>query len=226
MTELINIVLEHPDFLVVDKPANVNFHDEGDLGQGFFNQCMNQYGHTLYPVHRLDKVTSGLVIMAKTLEAAQWFQLAFADKQIIKFYIAVTDQKPKKKQGTIKGDMAKARRGQWKLLKTKVSPAVTRFHTVPLTQPGSRLFLLKPETGKTHQLRVAMKSISAPILGDELYSGSNSDRVYLHATRLVFNYKDQNIDLIRLPNSGQVFLEDQLKIESVVEQLLELNWPS
>lgn len=225
MNTNIEIAFEHEDFIVVVKPPNVNFHDEGDLGQGFFNQCKTAFNQELYPVHRLDKVTSGLVVMAKSLCAAQWFQQAFNDKLITKFYIAISDQKPKKKQGSIKGDMAKARRGQWKLIKTLKNPAITKLHTVPLAHPGRRLFLLKPETGKTHQLRVAMKSLGSVIVGDELYGSDSADRVYLHAARLIFTYQDQYIDVTKIPTDGELFLAERQTVAKEVDNLLELNWP-
>ena len=61
--------------------------------------------------------------------------------------------------------MQKARNGAWKLCQSKENPAITRFESVSC-EPNLRLFILKPQTGKTHQLRVAMKSLGSPILGD------------------------------------------------------------
>lgn len=61
---------------------------------------------------------------------------------------------------------------------------------------------MQPKTGKTHQLRVAMKSLGSPILGDKLYSGSQADRVYLHAYQLDFEYENEKISVQALPTSG------------------------
>ena len=61
--------------------------------------------------------------------------------------------------------------------------------------PNLRLFILQPKTGKTHQLRVAMKSLGSPILGDALYGGDSADRTYLHAYQLSFDYFGQAIQI-------------------------------
>ena len=82
-------IAEHHDFIVVDKEAGVNFHDEGDIGSGLFSlvkkQLKSQSNNAeLFPVHRLDKMTSGLVIFAKTLACAQTFGQLFNDHDIEK----------------------------------------------------------------------------------------------------------------------------------------------
>ncbi len=231
----INLVLEHPDFYIVDKPNDIGFHDEEVNGQkqtGFFNMCAAHFSETLFPVHRLDKLTSGLLILARNKKAAIWFQQAFESKQIQKYYLALSDSKPKKKQGSIIGDMAKARLSQWKLLKTKEAPAVTRFFNWGLASEvtkGLRLFLIKPETGKTHQIRVALKSVGSAILGDQLYGAKNEvkpcDRGYLHALMLDFQYNDEQIKLISFPNTGSLFVENKQKIVDLVAEPELHNWP-
>ncbi|WP_105180459.1 TIGR01621 family pseudouridine synthase [Pseudoalteromonas sp. T1lg21] len=176
------------DFLVFYKPAGVSFHSEQCAG--FVVLAEKLVNEKLYPVHRLDKVTSGLIILARNKEAAAEFTTLFSDHKINKFYLAVSDAKPKKKQGWIKGDMQKSRRGAFKLLKTQTNPAITRFYSTSI-RPGLRAYLLKPYSGKTHQLRVAMKSLGAPILGDSTYAGSKDERTNLHAYALQFSYKGQ-----------------------------------
>jgi tRNA pseudouridine32 synthase/23S rRNA pseudouridine746 synthase len=231
----IKLVFEHADFYVVDKPDGIGFHDE-DIDSvkhtGFFNLCAAHFSETLFPVHRLDKLTSGLLILARNKNAATWFQQAFESKQIQKYYLALSDSKPKKKQGSIIGDMTKARLSQWKLLKTKENPAITRFFNWGLTSSsvtGLRLFLVKPETGKTHQIRVALKSLGSAILGDELYGAKNEvkscDRGYLHALMLDFQYNDEKIKLISFPNTGSIFVENKQKIVDLVAQPELHNWP-
>lgn len=64
---------------------------------------------------------------------------------------------------------------------------------------------MQPKTGKTHQLRVAMKSLGSPILGDNLYSGNQSDRVYLHAYQIEFDYQNEHFCVQALPESGQIW---------------------
>ena len=105
-------------------------------------------------------MTSGLLILALNAESAAEFFRLFAEHHIQKTYLALSNQKPKKKQGLIVGDMQKARNGAWKLCPSKENPAITRFESVSC-EPNLRLFILKPQTGKTHQLRVAMKSLGS-----------------------------------------------------------------
>ena len=92
--------------------------------------------------------------------------------------------------GSVVGDMEPARRGAWKLLRTEADPARTLFVTSGVAggRPGLRGFVLKPLTGRTHQLRVAMKALGSPVLGDELYADAVEARLetraYLHACAL------------------------------------------
>jgi len=224
-------ITEHPDFIVVDKAAGINFHDEGDLGSGLFSQVKNQLKNTtsdaeLYPIHRLDKMTSGLVIFAKTLACAQTFGQLFQDHDIEKYYLAISDQKPTKKQGLIKGDMAKSRRGMFKLLRSMENPAVTQFFSYSIGNK-QRLYLLKPHSGKTHQLRVALSSIGAPIVGDPLYNTQSvADRGYLHAYALKFTYLGEQFEFISAPNSGEYFLTEQVTEHLTAQKKpWQLNWP-
>jgi len=203
-----DIVELNDEFIIINKHDSINFHDEGDLGQGLFSQVKKLMNfNELFPVHRLDKLTSGLVIFARTLRSAQQFQQLFNEHKVEKFYIALSDQKPKKKQGLIKGDMAKSRRGMWKLLRSQESPATTQFFSYSVS-PGIRGFLIKPHSGKTHQIRVALASIGAPILGDNLYSKTTSDRGYLHAFALNFTLNNQTYQFNVQPTQGKLFLNE------------------
>ncbi|WP_373778768.1 TIGR01621 family pseudouridine synthase [Glaesserella sp.] len=193
---------QHPDFMIINKPAGISVHKD-DQAVGFTEFFAKQLGvEQVWLVHRLDKVTSGLLILALNKEAAAEFFRLFSQHRIQKTYWALSTQKPKKKQGKIIGDMQKSRNGAWKLCHTKENPAVTQFISHSL-EPHLRHFILQPQTGKTHQLRVAMKSLGSPILGDTLYGGGVADRVYLHAYRLDFTYQDQIISVNALPESGE-----------------------
>ena len=223
----IQIIKNEPEFIVVYKPADTNFHDEGKIGQGFFSRVKQQLSLSmLYPVHRLDKLTSGLVIMAKTADAARWFQQAFEQHTIDKYYIALSDHKPKKKQGMIKGDMAKSRRGMWKLLRSQENPAISQFFSYSV-QAKLRLFILKPHTGRTHQLRVALASIAAPIFGDSLYHGNDTaDRGYLHAYALNFDFNGASFKILAPPSEGELFQIDATRSQlDTIGEPWRLPWP-
>lgn len=220
---LFTLIDEQDDFIVISKVANCNFHDEEDLGNGLFNQVKKQLNLTdLYPVHRLDKMTSGILVFAKNKTSAALFQELFQAHQIEKYYLAISDQKPKKKQGLIKGDMVKSRRSCWKLLRTTNNPAVSQFFSFHLIK-GLRLFLIKPHSGKTHQIRVALSSIGAQILGDELYSKTKSDRGYLHAYAIKFTFLNTQYQYKILPSTGEYFINTSFPED--IEEPWQLKWP-
>lgn len=118
----------------------------------------------------------------------------------------------------------------FKLLRTKENPAITQFFSTSVGD-GLRLYLLKPLSGKTHQLRVALASLGVPILGDALYGSDVSDRCYLHAYCLHFRYQYEDgswhdYEYFDIPQQGEVF-----SIEGVIEALKQwqdpesLDWP-
>jgi tRNA pseudouridine32 synthase / 23S rRNA pseudouridine746 synthase len=215
------LIFENNDFAIVTKPAGMNFHSEDQAG--FVVLASEMLQSKLLPVHRLDKMTSGLVILAKSSEVANDFLKLFESRKIEKHYLAISLRKPKKKMGKIVGDMAKGRRGSWKLLRTKENPAITRFISTPLND-GAILFLVKPYTGKTHQIRVALKSVGAPIAGDIRYAAvedaKDLDRGYLHAYALKFDLNGESYCFRSLPDEGELFLtqECQEKIEKLYSE--------
>ena len=217
-----SIVDEQPEFIIMNKPAGVNFHDEGDINTGFFNAVKATLKLTeLYPVHRLDKMTSGLIIFAKNINTAREFQILFEQHKIQKFYLAISDKKPRKKQGLIKGDMSKSRRSGWKLLRSMNNPAITQFMSYGLGN-GLRLFLVKPHSGKTHQIRVALNSVGSPIIGDDIYHvSSTQDRGYLHAYSVEFTLHNTQYSYIALPSTGAQFLAP-----AITDLLYKIGSPS
>lgn len=200
----IPIVFQHPDFFVIDKPAGIDVHSSNNQ-LGLIPLLKAQLkAPALWLVHRLDKSTSGLLIIATNKEAAAYFQRLFAHKNIDKCYLALSDKKPKKKMGMVIGDHVKARNSRWKLSNELTNPASTYF-TTQGTGFGLRLFWVRPLTGKTHQIRVALKSLGSTILGDNLYGGTVSDRLYLHAYALNFEYHQKSINIVCPPTFGEHF---------------------
>jgi len=222
--QTIELLYENDDFILVDKPAGLNFHSEEDAGLVVVVK-EQQALPELYPLHRLDKMTSGLVLFAKTKEAAQLFGKMFESRQIEKYYLAISLRKPKKKQGWIKGDMKSARRGSWMFAKTNDNPAITQFHSTALRE-GERGFLVKPHTGKTHQIRVALKSISSPISGDIRYAQADEakkeERGYLHAYALRFEYKGETYAFVQRPKEGERFLSE--RFHAIVQEQWSTPW--
>ncbi|QEY23961.1 TIGR01621 family pseudouridine synthase [Neisseria animalis] len=191
---MLEILLQTADFVAVNKPAGIAVHqEEGE--DNLLQQLAKQLGvPRLWLLHRLDKPTSGVLLFALNPQAASCLAQQFAAHAMQKTYLALSDGKPLKKQGWVKGGMEKSRRGTWKLTRSQQNFAVTQFHSSSL-RPNLRLFVLQPHTGKTHQLRVAMKSLSAPILGDTAYGGTTACRLFLHAWRIRFHYLDTVFDI-------------------------------
>jgi tRNA pseudouridine32 synthase/23S rRNA pseudouridine746 synthase len=228
---MFKIITQTDDFVVVGKSAGINFHDEEQPGGGLFSQVKKQLKEQcsvteLYPVHRLDKMTSGLVLFAKNLKSAQIFGKLFEEHKIEKYYLAICDKKPTKKQGLIKGDMAKSRRGMYKLLRTMNNPAITQFFSYSITNK-KRLYLLKPHSGKTHQIRVALTSVGAPIIGDPLYNtNSVADRGYLHAYALRFDFLGTLYEFIFPCDEGEHYVSKDVKGKlTELEKPWLLKWP-
>lgn len=209
------------DFIVINKNAGISVHKD-DNDQALLSEVAQQSGdRQLYLIHRLDKMTTGLLLLGRHKAAASELSKLFADRNVAKFYLALSAKKPNKKQGLICGDMEKSRRSAWKLMSTRKNPAKTQFFSTA-DGSGKRLFLCKPHTGKTHQIRVALKSLGAPILGDETYGGKSADRGYLHAMGLLFRYKDETHHFLLPPEEGDLWPD-------IPAEWLEpwlLNWPT
>ncbi|GGK69531.1 TIGR01621 family pseudouridine synthase [Amphritea balenae] len=208
-----HLLAETEDYLVIDKAPGISVHrDQAETGL-VTRVARDQGVEQLFLVHRLDKMTSGLMLLAKSSAVAAQLAELFRERRIEKYYIALSDNKPSKKQGLIKGDMMKARRGSWKLNKTAENPALTRFFSCAPV-PGIRLFLVKPLTGKTHQIRVALKSIGAAIIGDERYHATTeelADRGYLHAWCLAFDWRGERKEYCCEPVSGELFQRPEIQ---------------
>lgn len=223
------IIADEADFLVISKSPNVHFHSQ-DGSAGVVAQLEQDLGIKLFAVHRLDTPTSGLLLLAKHPAAARQFTELFSVHQVQKYYLALAKGKPKKKQGWVIGDMAKSRRSMFKLLRTKENPAITQFFSTSVAD-GLRLYLLKPHSGKTHQLRVALASLGVPIMGDALYGVDVADRCYLHAYCLHFRYRHedgtwQDYAYLDRPQQGELFLTETVSEALVLWQApATLDWP-
>jgi tRNA pseudouridine32 synthase/23S rRNA pseudouridine746 synthase len=231
----INVLYNSESVIAIEKPVNISYHDDGSEEGivSYFRKLQNEktfpYKGRIYGVHRLDRVTSGILLFAKSKQVAGLLSTAFKDKTVTKYYVALSNKKPKqKKQGWVRGDMVPSRRKSWKLTKTQNNPAVTRFFTAGLGNCnlegwdcGDELskdrsdvhhihhprtaILFQPHTGKTHQLRVAAKSLGLPILGDPIYSDGTDHkgnrRTFLHALALHVRIRDEDIAIYNPPTS-------------------------
>ena len=232
-------VLENTaDYLAINKQPGVPFQAAGkDPGVLPIIREMEELGlieagPRLFPVHRLDKVTSGILLFARGRKNANLIGNEFRHNRVEKYYAAISDRAPHKKQGLVRGDMIKGRGGAWILTRENKNPAVTRFisRSIPGRRPGLRLFLVRPRTGRTHQIRVALKSLGAPILGDSLYGrydlAREEDRAYLHACALRFRLGEQTITLRCNPGPGFEFENPAFeKVWTEFADPFALEWP-
>lgn len=221
---MFDLVHTDPRFYVIAKHPGVSFHGDGDESGLMTALRAGLQDDLLWPVHRLDRITSGLLLIARSQQIAANLGAAFAGREVEKYYLALSDAKPAKKQGLIRGDMEKGRGGAWKLCQSQLNPAVTQFFSHSLA-PGRRLFVLRPRSGKTHQLRVAMKSLGAPILGDALYGGSHADRGYLHAYALALTLDGEALRFTCPPQQGDYFVDAALHDYLQQNPPWDLPWP-
>lgn len=193
----LKIIYEDDDCVVVEKPIGLLTHSKGVFNpeatvaswlhshlQAELADADTGPNDRAGIVHRLDRATSGVIICAKTADALVWLQKQFAQRRTQKTYIAVVsgvlthpeaiidlpiERDPKKPQTFRVGSNGK--------------PATTRYKVLK-TDDVHSLVELKPQTGRTHQLRVHMKYLKHPIVGDTLYAGEPAERMYLHAHEL------------------------------------------
>ncbi|MCJ8312133.1 MAG: RNA pseudouridine synthase [Saccharospirillaceae bacterium] len=192
-----DIIEDHTDFLIINKHTTINVHKTKDE-KGLIDYIFEQFHIKVFLCHRLDKDTSGLMVLGKSSKSTGIISQLFADKTIQKRYVAISCDAPKKKQGKVVGDLVVSRNGNYKLTKTKENPSHTEFTSFNLI-PKRRAWKLIPITGKTHQLRVVLKSLGSPILGDKRYSKDDAQRMYLHCFHLSFNYKNTDFSFDYLP---------------------------
>lgn len=176
--------------IVINKPAGILTHAKGALNEEFtvgefFRRYTTVGLDTNRPgiVHRLDRDTSGVMIGARNPETAVLLQKQFADRKTKKTYLAVVDGLLKQTEAKIDLPIGRNPTAPSTFrVDAKGKSAITRYQVLAATSELS-LVELRPETGRTHQLRVHMAYLSAPILGDRVY-GHSADRLYLHATKL------------------------------------------
>ena len=202
------VIFEDENVIVVDKPSGVISHARGKYFDepsvaSFVRQITKQKGERAGIVHRLDRATSGVMISAKNQLALSWLQKQFSQRKVKKTYMAIIEGAMPSEEGII--DMPIGRNPSVpKMFHVSESgtQALTRYQTIKSNEKFS-LLEMSPETGRTHQLRVHLKELHHPIVGDELYGGKQASRLLLHASSLE----------ITLPNSERTIFTSPLPAE-------------
>jgi tRNA pseudouridine32 synthase/23S rRNA pseudouridine746 synthase len=172
--------------IVIDKPAGLAVHPGSRTPESledYLRHFRFGFKREPLPVHRLDRDTSGCLLLARNPKAHKAFQRAFEAKQVTKTYLAVLDGVPEAEAGTIDmplGKVSTAEEG-WRMVPDpQGKTAVTHWRTVAVKERRAVL-LFSPETGRTHQLRVhASEGLGIPIAGDPVY-GPGRGPMLLHA---------------------------------------------
>jgi len=175
--------------IVIDKPAGLAVHPGSRTTESledYLKHFRFGFQRAPLPVHRLDRDTSGCLLLARNPKAHKRFQRAFEDKQVAKTYLAVLDGVPEAEEGMVDmplGKVSSAEAG-WRMVEdANGKPSLTRWRTLTI-KDGRALVLFTPETGRTHQIRVhAADGIGIPIGGDPVY-GRGRGPMLLHARSL------------------------------------------
>ena len=206
-----DILFEDEEVLVIDKPAGLVVHPaDGHHSDTLVNGLLYRYKslpgkETGRPgiVHRLDKDTSGVMVVAKTKKALTALSESFKKRTVAKTYHAILLRNPGKLQGTLTAAIGRHPVNRKKMAVRSNAGRYAVTHWKVLTNwPGFSFVEVGLETGRTHQIRVHMASLGAPVAGDELYGGRIRDgfdppvkRQLLHASTLCFPHpvSEQNM---------------------------------
>lgn len=190
------VIFEDEYLLVVAKPAGWNTHAPSPYaGEGIYDWLKHREPRwaTLAILHRLDKETSGLLVFGKTLLANKSLTEQFTARRVHKKYLLLTDQPVPAKELTVNTELLRI--GEKYASRPGGEMAETKFTPVADAKFGnSRLKMVnaEPLTGRTHQIRVHAAESGFPILGDTLYGGTASSRVFLHANEIAFTHPATN----------------------------------
>ena len=203
----LSIAYEDEHLVVVDKPAGLVVHpapghDTGTLVHGLLAHEISG-GDAERPgiVHRLDRDTSGLMVVARTEEAYRRLERLVRRRALERGYLALVVGRPRSRRGRIEAPIGPDRRDPMRRSLDTDTPreAVTHFELLELL-PRHALLEIRLETGRTHQIRVHLAAVGLPVAGDRVYGRPAElglERQFLHAARLAFPhpFKEERIDV-------------------------------
>jgi 23S rRNA pseudouridine1911/1915/1917 synthase len=193
------VALEDAHLLVVDKPAGVVVHPSagharGTLVHGLLGRAIAGGEEAGRPgiVHRLDRDTSGLLVVARSEEAHRRLQELVRRREVLREYFALVRGRPRSHAGRIEAPIGRDRTDPTRMSLDTAVPrdAVTHFELIELL-PEHALLRVRLETGRTHQIRVHLAAIDLPVSGDPVYGIPGDlglERQFLHAAHLAFDH--------------------------------------
>ena len=204
-----SIIFQNSDFFVLYKWADIATQG-GSKIKISIDHIIKYINLNYRLVQRLDKDTSGLLLIAKNLTFAKYFSTLFKQKKITKYYIALCEGNPKNNISQVTLNI--------KNKKQKFEDSLTNYKIL-YKKNGISQILYNPKTGKTHQLRIVSKNLGCPIIGDKKYnifSKFKNEKLMLHAYSLRFSIEDQIFEFIAdLPDHFLAFTKNnKLKIMS------------
>jgi 23S rRNA pseudouridine1911/1915/1917 synthase len=191
------IAYEDEHLLIVDKEAGLvvhpaRGHSEGTLAQLLADSARGGDPERAGIVHRLDRDTSGLLVVARSEEAHRALQAALARRQIAREYLALVQGRPPARTGTIEAPVGRSPRARTRMSIGGAGAREARTHfTLERALAGTSLLRMRLETGRTHQIRVHLGAVGLPVCGDPVYGLAGVfglERQFLHACRLAFEH--------------------------------------
>lgn len=207
------IIYEDDNAIIIDKPAGVLTHskgainNEGTVASFIKPKVKGLEGNRAGIVHRLDRHTSGVIITAKNEQALKHLQKQFSQRRTKKTYIAIAEGDLEPKKAVIDAPiMRNPKRPQTFVVNTGGKPARTAYSVVKVFDKDGKTYSvveLKPETGRTHQLRVHLAYINHPIVGDFIY-GHSDGPMMLHARELELTLPDGQRKVFESPVPARI----------------------
>ena len=197
------VIYEDDNVLVINKPAGLLSMAKGEYCP---EKTLEDFGLL---VHRLDRDTSGVVILAKNEEAQSMLRRQFQERKAHKTYFAVVSGRPKLDEARIDLPMARDLKRPTTFRVDVNGKEAETFYKVVKTDGKHSLVELRPTTGRTHQLRVHMGYLGCPIVGDRVYDGEKAERLFLHAFSLEITLPggERRVFEAKLPEEFDVFFE-------------------
>ncbi len=208
------VIYEDNDLIVLNKPAGLavqggtksNHKNVDLLLNAYMQYTTGDSDEKAYLVHRLDKETSGLQILAKNRQSSQAMALQFKQKTIQKEYLALTRGVPHPLEGEIKAPLIK-RHDKVYVDRSEGKKALTEYEVIDHHSKTIALVLAKPHTGRTHQIRVHLSHLATPIMGDHKYNENylndddvffdeNVSNLFLHAHQITFTHPKNKCKMV------------------------------
>ncbi len=212
-----SVIFENKDFIVINKWTDI-VTQGGSKKNISIDDIIKKISKNYNLVHRLDKETSGLLIIAKNLKITKFFGKLFKEQKIKKIYVAICQGVPKNLNSVVKLRIVNKK----KLPSTNES--VTKYKVLKNKNKIS-IILFRPLTGKTHQLRIVSKHLNCPVIGDKKYNKQkkyNLEKLKLNAFFLQFAINDKEYEFkSKFPNHFYEFLYKN-EIDPILYK--DLNW--